>query len=739
MIRLGAELEEIAYEGQPSSVYFGLPMYEKVDLQAILDEAVARGDRELTIPRGAYRVQPKNGAHLSLRNLSDFTLHAEDVVLLCQDLRAMALNIVECHNVTVTGLSIDYEPYGFAQMKITAIDPAGQYLDVSIDRGYVAQFKDNEYGCHEFQNVFFDGVTREMMFLRYYRVTDENVEALGDRRFRVHCPLTTDQMAVLRPGDYLVASMRKVMRQAVNVSSTGGLHMDNIHVYAGMMGLVESSSPEKNYYNHFYDVPGPRPYGATEDRMCATAADGAHMTNNYVGATIENSVFHSLIDDGANFFGRFSMVAEIISPTECVIAELSHLPFKAGEVLRIYTPASELVGDATVVSSERLPAEWTPVVSAERALGVVVFRPKFYHRVTLEHPIELELGCFVNNTAHCSNGFVLRNNIYGNLRPRGALIKASHGLIENCVFENVGRHGVQISPEIHWSEAGYAHDVVVRNNLFVHTGAADGVAITVEGHAARDQRDILIEGNRFVNCPNGDLRLTSCNGVTVRRNTFSAGNRHNIDIPTVNLGTASNVRFEDNTFVDTALVPFGAGGLADGIIGANPTEYFVSSIAMDSKKQGADGWHYGYAPIGSHTYTDYPIFTEYGNRVDGWQGDEEGTARYGTLQRKWNGYMLPGEEYDCVKTFICPKDGRVRLGSPIRVVMAEPTDDGVLLSILHNDQKVWEYDLPRNGVIPSPRLELSVKAGDAIHFRVNKKGNHTNDGVTWNPAVLYLS
>ena len=35
MIRLGAELEEIAYEGQPSSVYFGLPMYEQVDLQAI--------------------------------------------------------------------------------------------------------------------------------------------------------------------------------------------------------------------------------------------------------------------------------------------------------------------------------------------------------------------------------------------------------------------------------------------------------------------------------------------------------------------------------------------------------------------------------------------------------------------------------------------------------------------------------------------------------------------------------
>ena len=39
MEKLGALVEEITYEGQPSSVYFGLPLYEKVDLQAMIEEA----------------------------------------------------------------------------------------------------------------------------------------------------------------------------------------------------------------------------------------------------------------------------------------------------------------------------------------------------------------------------------------------------------------------------------------------------------------------------------------------------------------------------------------------------------------------------------------------------------------------------------------------------------------------------------------------------------------------------
>ena len=740
MIRLGAELEEIEYEGQPSSVYFGLPLYEKVDVQALIDEAVSRGERELIIPRGAYRITPKGSTHVLLKGLSDFTLHAEDVVFLYQDLATLGMLITDCHNVTVTGLSMDYEPCGWAQMKITGFDPAGQYLDVSIDCGFVAAFKDNELGCRDFQNMFFDGQTRRMMFLRPIKVTDENVEELGDRRFRVHAPLTSDQKQHLRAGDYLCANMRRVMKPPLSLYRSGGTHIENVRVYSGTVGFVESMSPEKNYFNRFYDVPGPRPFGASEDRLCATDADGAHMTSNYVGATIENSVFHSLLDDGANFFGRFSCIAEIISSTEVVIAESMPLSFKAGEVLRLYDEGSELIGDAAVLFSEQMPREYEPAVSAVRSLGVVTFRPVGYHRVTLDRPVSLREGCWVNNTAHCSNGFVLRNNIYCNLRPRGALIKASHGIIENCLFEDVGRHGVQISPEIHWSEAGYAHDVVVRNNLFVRVGAGNGVAVTVEGHAARDQRNILIEGNRFVDCPNGDLRLTSCNGVTVRGNEFGVGNLRNIGVPAITLGTASNVTLEGNIFADRNVVPLGAGSLAEGVIGATAAVYSVASVALGASAQGADGWHFGYAPIGEHTYTDYPILADLGSRVLGWKGEEESMTRFGSVETRWgNTYMHPGEEFDCAKTYVCQKGGRVRLGSPSTIIMGQPTEDGVLLSILCNDVLLWQAELPPNGVFPAPRLELDVQAGDAIHFRVNKKGNAKNDGITWDPAVLYLS
>ena len=76
----------LRYEGDISEVYH-LPMYEKVDIQAMIEDAYARGEREITIPRGAYRLWPKEGrrGHVSFENMRDFTVNAYGVVLVFQN------------------------------------------------------------------------------------------------------------------------------------------------------------------------------------------------------------------------------------------------------------------------------------------------------------------------------------------------------------------------------------------------------------------------------------------------------------------------------------------------------------------------------------------------------------------------------------------------------------------------------------------------------------------------------
>lgn len=734
MIRFGAELEEIQYEGQPSSVYFGLPMYEKVDIQGMIDDAIAAGEKEITIPRGAYRIHPrKGGAHVYLENVTDFTIHAYDVVLLYQEWRAGGMTLIGCNNVTVEGLSSDYEPCGFSQMRITAIDPDGQYIDFHIDEGYMSEF-DDVYGLKTFPTSFYHGVTRRYMPLRSFPVTNSNVEHLGDRNVRVHSPLSSDHKERLHLGDYLWVGARPVLCGNLSLSRCNGCHIKDYTVWSGCVGVGESFSTGKNYYDHFCVVPGPRPYKASEDRVCSTVADAAHMQNNRIGATIENGLFHSMGDDGVNFYGTFMRVAEVISDKEFVLAEKN--PMAAvliGDTLRFYANNMSFVGGAAVASITDMEKDYQPTYDLSKALGVSTFRASVYYRVTLKNPLPLKAGNFVSNTSRNGNGFVLRNNRYVNARPRGSLIKASHGLIENCFYEDLSV-GIQIRPEIPWNEAGYAQDVTVRNNTFVHCGTG----LVVEGHLALDQRNILIERNTFMDITGSDMHLSSCQDVTVRNNIFGDGNRHSGAKPVIVVGSADGITFENNRFADHSRTLLSVSPAAKNIAGLTGVPYSVASEAVESGVQGHCGWHFGYALIGTHDYVDYPIFREETTCPDGWHTADGDDENYGTVTRLWGDvFMCPGELADAVKTYVCPSDGEIVIGAAHACIIGQDTDDGVRFLIYHNEELLWQRDLFKNELTMPPVLRREVKAGDRVHFRVNKIGNAENDGVDWDPTVLY--
>lgn len=737
MEKLGAMIEDIAYEGQPSSVYFGLPLYEKVDLQAMIEKAYADGKSELVLSPGAYRIKP-NGAHIRLYNMENFRLDGNGSVLLYDDMHYTGMHISNCINVTVENFFTDYEPFGFSQCKIVAIDPNGGYIDAYVADGYMNDFSGGPYHCPAFQSSFYSGTTRRIMNLRPFAIRPDNVERLGEHLIRVHSPLSKDHRTLLSVGDWFTVTMRYIMASALSINNSGGVHIRNFTVWSGVIGVGESGSPEKNYYDGFSVVPGPRPFGATEERLVSTVADAAHMPNNRVGPTMENGVFHSMGDDGVNFYGHFCRVAEVLSPTEFITAERVALGHIEGDSLRFYTHTTHLIGSAAVQSCEKVMGEYTPKVDLSKALGAVNFRPTCFFRVTLKEPMPLTAGDWFFSENRVGSGFVLRNNRYFNLRPRGALIKASDGLIENCVFEDLGLPGVQIRPELHWAEAGCSHRVTVRNNLFIRCGGARSAALTVEGHAALDQRDILIENNEFIDSPGSDIWLTSASGVTVRGNRFSLGNSGEASRPCVRLGAVENVSFEGNRFGCRGRVEVAAGEHATGITGASPMLLSVASEALASEEQGSGGWHFGYSPIGSNLYFDYPEFRHENKNPDGWH-TPDGDEKCGCILRLWGDvYMRPGEECDAVKTYICPMDGRILLGSTDKLIPGEPSADGVHLAVLHGDTPVWETDAYAGDLADFPPLVLDVRAGDAIHFRVNKKGNSEGDGMDWDPTVLYL-
>ncbi|MDZ7617949.1 MAG: hypothetical protein U1E05_13170, partial [Patescibacteria group bacterium] len=112
-----------------------------------------------------------------------------------------------------------------------------------------------------------------------------------------------------------------------------------------------------------------------------------------------------------------------------------------------------------------------------------------------------------------------------------------------------------------------------------------------------------------------------------------------------------------------------------------------------------------------------------------WQGGE-------TWLRVGKDWHHPGDKAPSVRRFTAPRDGTVRITG--RVYKAHRQGDGVGVAILHNQQQAWRHELAGDdGEGTEPNLELTLKAGDAVRFVVDKLGGIACDTTHWAPMIAY--
>ena len=215
--------------------------------------------------------------------------------------------------------------------------------------------------------------------------------------------------------------------------------------------------------------------------------------------------------------------------------------------------------------------------------------------------------------------------------------------------------------------------------------------------------------------------------------------------PCVKVNHSKRVTFEGNTYPE---------GRHPGVIGPEtedikPDAAFTIGSWSDEAilgRQGRGGWEWQYAPIGKNEYYDYHWICGKGAR-NGWWAGEFDDFTHGNISRLWwDTYMCPGTESDCVKTYTCPKDGTVAIGTlePIKAGDFLDKTDGVRVKIMKNDEQVWPTDAEWKDVpifkqLNNDILTCDVKAGDKLRFRVNMKEIPCGNGTSWAPFVFYLN
>ena len=501
---------------------YDAPIFE-VDLQKMIEDAYAAGQKSLTLEKGAYRLKIRTDAsHLHLKGMKDFTLDANGSTLLCGSTSGTGLTLTDCENVTIKNLNIDYEKLCLYQARITAVNEEDGYFEIIVPNGYRDYFDDNSAMSNTMDlRVFHSDGDFNRNFYNPATVTFSGFKKLGDRQYRVN------SMKIVRTGisvgDYLAGGYKPAVRSAVSITNSKLCKMDNIGVWGGCVGIGMSGGYGGHSLNNYRVEPGPRPLGATEDRVLSTIADCAHINYMEVGPTIENSLFANAGDDGFNCYGTFYRVAERISDTEIVLAARDRWSVKEGDKLRFYS-ADAIFKDTAEVKSITTLTDYTPKADLRIDMGVVMFVAETYYKVQMTAAKGLAAGDWITNTNANCNGFVIRNNTYKNIVPRGILIKGSDGLIENNYIYNCGHAGILLAPEFSWLESDYVRNVTVRNNTIDSCGFnyGDHASIEVMGQNGWHNENIVIEGNTIRNSKNEDMELSYITGLTVRNNIIEA-------------------------------------------------------------------------------------------------------------------------------------------------------------------------------------------------------------------------
>jgi len=494
------------------------------DLRDRILNAVKAGAAEVTIPPGIYRGGPAPGETevLSIGNAHNLRIVAEGVLMVCTH-RTRAIEIHDCSNLTLRGLTVDYDPLTFTQGKIIAVASDKSSIDVLLDDGYPRaaysriDIVDPQTHYRKHGMPFLWGTKAALVAPNVVRVT---LTGIGDAA-------QVGDLASLNDGNEPGGECH-----GVGIDNCGGgiqLRDFTLRCAPGM-GIVEWKGAGGTILHGIHIVPGPPPPGATAPRLLTTSWDGILHSEVGHGPIFEDSEVEDCGDDTWSVQSGPGLVVladgihiAVAGAPDLAVGDHLRVGLNQGvaQVVVVNTVPLEQAGlDPVVVNNLNTAKPWTPWSVGHKDIQLV----------TLAAPSPFALGTWVYTPEHQGNGFIYRRN-HIHSSGRGALVKAGDGVIEDNVFDDCHK-AVVINPEA--ASTGIAN-VVIRNNqitgadYFCHmpwgsqAGAISvGEATKVGVTPASDRRfgNITITGNTFRKVNGVNIFLGGVSNVTVADNHF---------------------------------------------------------------------------------------------------------------------------------------------------------------------------------------------------------------------------
>jgi hypothetical protein len=498
------------------------------DLQKHINKEISKGKKEITIPPGRYRVTPKGNKHIVLKDLKNVTIIANDVELICTE-TVQAINIINCKNFKLVGLSVDYDPLPFTQGRIVEMSKDKKKLTVDVLEGYSTKLRNEKL-------EIYDPVTAELSTRTYYGVTHEVDEA--NRRIIFNKkPGTPPAFSFEKLGDIVVfdSYSNTFSAHAIVMENCENLTLENVKLYAGpTFAFFEKSCNGSKYIDCKVDR---RPLETDIAkrgirRMRSNNADGFHSKSAQIGPSYKNCIARYNGDDGFAISGNYHIITETNGKLLTVVGKAGFAPdIQVGDAVELVSYDGTRMPDATVKSIKAgrvLTIEERMFLANQQFLresDKTKDAPNVFI-IEIDQPIVLPMGSVIASANRVGNGFEILNCIAGPNRSRGIIAKASNGTIANnqCI-SNWGM-AIKCSPEHQWLEAGSGKNLTITNNTIENCQDV-GIAVYAMGGnkktaALGAHSNINICNNTVSNSLSPAFAITSTKGLVFMNNVIKS-------------------------------------------------------------------------------------------------------------------------------------------------------------------------------------------------------------------------
>jgi hypothetical protein len=519
--------------------------------EAILAAAASCGPTEILLEEGAYLFDAPTAqqAAILLTGAQDLTITGVSgkTTFVITNPGIGTFLLQDCMNISLRGISVDYDPLPYTQGTIVAIDREGGTLDLAIDPGY--PLPDEAYFAEANLRLGARGNLRgnETEYSRHTLLAD-TASLVRDRIYRIYTSLlnqfgesnnTYGKLVFakdhLRVGDRFTYTALRYTQAAVCAWRSRNLSISEITVYAGpsiatMWALCDTVHISRLVIEI---KPG-------TDRLLSANADGVHALGVRNGILMEHCRISGNGDDGVNIHARSGYVREVQSDTIIRIDPHGTSDYRVGDLLQLME-RRKIRATVKVVS-----------VSKEDTHQVVTFDPPVTGVIA---GIENKDCDRVINLSECCQGSVFRHNVFGIGHGRSMLLSSHDILVENNYFKNINGWAINLSFDANYGEGPQPYKVTVRNNTFKGVGCSRMPTLffhavtpwsgsTVPGD--HPIRDILVEHNTFVHPRNTLLSADGVAGLAFLDNRILLDDSYSVaTAPLMKLTNSHDIRIRD--------------------------------------------------------------------------------------------------------------------------------------------------------------------------------------------------